>query len=88
MRITNHQPQSRRTNTFLHGNYFQCATQKLKACGYLIAQLGDFKDVALEHKVCHELFYLMGYIVEGLSVYTIYELVEWDKHQGNRIKNR
>ncbi len=39
----------------------------------------EYEDKELEKKVCHELFYLMGYIVEGLSVYVIYDVLEWDK---------
>lgn len=80
MKVARYQPQQR-TDTFLHTNYFRYAAHKLKACEHLVAHLGEFHDASLENKVCHELFYLMGYIVEGLSVYTIYEYVGWDKNR-------
>lgn len=68
-----------KTNTHLYTNYFKFAKRKLNACEQLVNSMPDFEDKALEKKVCHELFYLMGYIVEGLSVYVIYDVLEWDK---------
>lgn len=68
-----------KTNTFLYTNYYEFAAHKLHACEYMVNQLEKLDDSALEKKVCHDLFYLMGYIVEGLSVYVIYDFIEWDK---------
>lgn len=79
MKIRTYRTQQK-TNTHLYTNYFKFAKRKLIACEQLVNSMPDFKDnTVLEKKVCHELFYLMGYIVEGLSVYVIYEVLGWEK---------
>lgn len=69
----------KRIDTYLYPNYYRFALKKLRACEYLVKHINQFDDEIQEHRVCHELFYLMGYVVEGLSVYVIYNYVEWDK---------
>lgn len=56
--------------------YLCCAEKHLKACQQLLQSYQQMtKD---EHHVWLELYYLSGYIIEGIVVYSAYKLNNWN----------
>ncbi len=64
--------------------YLLCAEKHLKGCKSLFAsyQAGQPSD----YLVWLELYYMSGYILEGLTVYSVYKLYDWPSNDD--IKNR
>lgn len=56
--------------------YLQCAQKHLRGCDALLASYQSGKNVDIH--VWLELYYLSGYIIEGIAVYSAYKLYEWN----------
>lgn len=68
---------STNTSTYLYPNYLIAAKRKLKACDLLISKCIGLTEEE-EKCICHELYYLSGYIIEGFCVYSIYKILGWE----------
>lgn len=67
---------STNNSTYLYPNYLKAAKKKLDACDLLISKCVDLTEKE-EKCICHELYYLSGYIIEGFCVYSIYKILGW-----------
>ena len=65
------------TNTYLYPNYLKAAVKKLNACKLLLSKCSDLSNEQSKG-ICHELYYLSGYIVECFCVYSIYKILGWE----------
>ena len=56
-------------------DYLSCAEKHLKGCSYLLYSYKP--DTIHDMHVWLELYYLSGYIVEGIVIYSAYKLNNW-----------
>lgn len=61
-----------------YNEYLLCARKHLKGCKNLFDSL-DSKPSSDIH-VWLELYYMAGYIVEGITIYSAYKLYDWEPH--------
>lgn len=64
---------------YYYPNYAVTARQRLEACKYLVAKCDSWSNQQEEFRVCHEIYYLCGYILEALCIFTIYKSRNWIK---------
>ena len=68
----------------LYQEYLKCAFKHLKGCEQL---LGSYTEGKIDDtRVFLELYYLSGYIIEALTVYSVYKLYGWPS--GEDIRRR
>ena len=59
----------------LYSEYLLCAERHLKSCR---AFLDTYQpDASRDFEVFLEIFYITGYILEGLTIYSTYKLYGW-----------
>lgn len=59
----------------LYSEYLKCAERHLKSCQ---AVLDSYKSNAgSDFEVFLDVFYITGYILEGLTIYSVYKLYDW-----------
>lgn len=64
----------------LYSEYLRCAEKHLKFCK---AFLGSYKsDANNDFEVFMELFYITGYVMEGLTIYSTYKIYGWPSNIG------
>lgn len=62
--------------------YLQCALKHTKSCAFLFnSYVGDISKRHDDIPVFLELYYLLGYVVEGITVYSAYKLNNWPANQ-------
>ena len=62
----------------LYTEYLECAKKHVLGCGKLLA---SYKENGKDDiNVCLELYYLSGYILEAITVYSVYKLGGWQTH--------
>lgn len=71
---------SKNKSTFLYPNYLKAAKKKLDACDLLISKCVGLSEKE-EKCICHELYYLSGYIIEGFCVYSVYKILGWEDEE-------
>lgn len=60
----------------LYGEYLKCARKHLLACQELFDSYND--NQRTNESVWLELYYLSGYIIEAIVVYSVYKLYNWN----------
>lgn len=64
----------------LYSEYLKCAEKHLKSCR---AFLDSYKsDANSDFEVFLELFYITGYVMEGLTIYSTYKIYGWPPNIG------
>ena len=57
--------------------YLQCAQKHLRGCEALLESYHS--DTKGDIHVWLELYYLSGYIIEGITVYSVYKVNGWEQ---------
>ena len=60
-----------------YAEYLLCAEKHLKGCSSLLQSYTP--DIKYDKHVWLELYYLSGYIIEGITVYSAYKLYNWQQ---------
>lgn len=67
-----------------YGEYLECADKHRKACASLLLSYNT--DPRYDKHVWLDLYYLSGYIIEGIVIYSAYKLNNWRSSDDIKIK--
>lgn len=63
----------------LYSEYLKCAAKHLKACNLFLASYQE--DANTDFEVLNDIYYLTGYILEGLTIHSVYKLYQWNSYK-------
>ncbi len=58
-----------------YNEYLRCADKHLKSCQSFLTACQP--NVSKDFEMFYDLYYLTGYIIEGLTIYSAYKLYQW-----------